>query len=113
MTYRSAGMHTHPTPDERLFYTLARVVQISVMTRPRRPGSWTNTVCKPRKDGVTIYSTTSPTDHVFMTMAGLRLDTSHNGTDVGPNATEDGPRWRVLDHIPTWAHWSVRHPPGL
>ena len=21
--------------------------------------------------------------------------------------------WRLLDHIPTWAHWSVRHPPGL
>jgi hypothetical protein len=66
------------------------------------PGRW-----------VTIYSTTSPSDHTFMTIAGLRLDTSHNGTDVGPNAAEDGPRWRVLDHIPTWAHWSVRHPPGL
>jgi hypothetical protein len=48
-----------------------------------------------------------------MTIAGLRLDTSHNGTDVGPNRDEDGPRWRILDHIPTWAHWSVRHPPGL
>jgi hypothetical protein len=66
------------------------------------PGRW-----------VTIYSTTSPTDHTFIVIAGLRLDTSHNGTDVGPNASEDGPRWRVLDHIPTWAHWSVRHPPGL
>jgi hypothetical protein len=62
---------------------------------------------------ITIYATTSPTDHVFITIAGLRLDTSHNGTDVGPNRDEDGPRWRVLDHIPTWAHWSVRHPPGL
>ncbi len=66
------------------------------------PGRW-----------VSIYSTTSPTDHVFMVIAGLRLDTSHNGTDVGPNRNEDGPRWRILDHIPTWAHWSVRHPPGL
>jgi hypothetical protein len=66
------------------------------------PGRW-----------VTIYSTTSPTDHTFMMIAGLRLDTSHDGTDVGPNASEDGPRWRILDHIPTWAHWSVRHPPGL
>jgi Transglycosylase SLT domain len=66
------------------------------------PGRW-----------VTIYSTTSPTDHTFMTIAGLRLDTSHNGTDVGPNRGEDGPRWRVLDQIPTWARWSVRHPPGL
>jgi hypothetical protein len=48
-----------------------------------------------------------------LVIAGLRLDTSHNGTDVGPNRDEDGPRWRILDHIPTWAHWSVRHPPGL
>ena len=66
------------------------------------PGRW-----------VTIYSTTAPTDHVFIVIAGLRLDTSYNGTDVGPNRDEAGPRWRILDHIPTWAHWSVRHPPGL
>jgi hypothetical protein len=66
------------------------------------PGRW-----------VTIYATTASTDHVFVVIAGLRLDTSHNGTDVGPNREEDGPRWRILDHIPTWAHWSVRHPPGL
>jgi len=66
------------------------------------PGRW-----------VTIYATTEPTPHVFMTIAGIRLDTSHNGTDVGPNRDQDGPRWRILDHIPTWAHWSVRHPPGL
>jgi Transglycosylase SLT domain len=66
------------------------------------PGRW-----------VTVYATTTPSDHVFVLIAGLRLDTSHNGTDVGPNRNEDGPRWRVLDHIPTWAHWSVRHPPGL
>lgn len=66
------------------------------------PGRW-----------VTIYATTAPTDHVFVVIAGLRLDTSHDGTDVGPNRYEDGPRWRILDHIPTWAHWSVRHPPGL
>jgi hypothetical protein len=50
---------------------------------------------------------------VFITVAGLRLDTSHHGTDVGPNRAEDGPRWRILDHIPTWARWSVRHPAGL
>ncbi len=66
------------------------------------PGRW-----------VTIYATTTPTAHVFALIAGLRIDTSHNGTDVGPNRFEDGPRWRILDHIPTWAHWSVRHPPGL
>ncbi|MGA7704924.1 MAG: lytic transglycosylase domain-containing protein [Solirubrobacteraceae bacterium] len=66
------------------------------------PGRW-----------VTIYATDAPTPHVFMTIAGLRLDTSHDGTDVGPNRDEDGPRWRILDSIPTWARWSVRHPPGL
>lgn len=66
------------------------------------PGRW-----------VTIYSTVAPAAHVFIVIAGLRLDTSHNGTDTGPNRFEDGPRWRILDHIPTWAHWSVRHPPGL
>jgi hypothetical protein len=66
------------------------------------PGRW-----------VTIYATATPTAHVFITIAGLRLDTSHDGTDVGPNSAEDGPRWRVLGHIPTWAQWSVRHPPGL
>lgn len=66
------------------------------------PGRW-----------VTIYATTEPTDHVFIVIAGLRLDTSYKGTDTGPNRDEGGPRWRILDHIPTWAHWSVRHPPGL
>jgi transglycosylase-like protein with SLT domain len=66
------------------------------------PGRW-----------VTIFSTATPTPHVFIVIAGLRLDTSHAGTDNGPNRGEDGPRWRILDHIPTWAHWSVRHPPGL
>jgi hypothetical protein len=66
------------------------------------PGRW-----------VTIYATTHPSEHVFLIIAGLRLDTSHKGTDVGPNRNEDGPRWRVLNHIPTWAAWSVRHPPGL
>jgi hypothetical protein len=66
------------------------------------PGRW-----------VTIYATTEPSDHVFVVIAGLRLDTSHEGTDVGPNRDENGPRWRILDHTPTWAYWSVRHPPGL
>jgi hypothetical protein len=66
------------------------------------PGRW-----------VTIYATSRPSEHVFIVIAGLRLDTSHNGTDMGPNRAEDGPRWRLLEHIPTWAAWSVRHPPGL
>lgn len=66
------------------------------------PGRW-----------VTIYATTTPTEHVFVVIAGLRLDTSHRGTDVGPNRDQDGPRWRILDHLPGWAAWAVRHPPGL
>jgi Transglycosylase SLT domain len=66
------------------------------------PGRW-----------VTIYAADTPTPHVFIVIAGLRLDTSHDGSDVGPNRDEDGPRWRILDRIPTWARWAVRHPPGL
>jgi hypothetical protein len=66
------------------------------------PGRW-----------VTIYAADAPTPHVFIVIAGLRLDTSHDGTDVGPNRDESGPRWRILDQIPSWASWSVRHPPGL
>ena len=66
------------------------------------PGRW-----------VTVYATDSPTPHVFMTIAGLRLDTSHDGTDVGPNRDQDGPRWRIFPTLPGWAHWAVRHPPGL
>jgi hypothetical protein len=63
------------------------------------PGRW-----------VSIYAAPS---HAFIVIAGLRLDTSHRGTDVGPNRAEDGPRWRILNHIPTWARWSVHHPAGL
>jgi soluble lytic murein transglycosylase-like protein len=66
------------------------------------PGRW-----------VTLYATDAPTPHVFATIAGLRLDTSHDGTDTGPNRDQDGPRWRIFAGIPAWAHWSVRHPPGL
>jgi hypothetical protein len=66
------------------------------------PGRW-----------VTIYASARPVAHVFIVIAGLRLDTSHDGTDVGPNRYENGPRWRILGHIPAWADWSVRHPPGL
>jgi hypothetical protein len=66
------------------------------------PGRW-----------VSIYATSAPTAHVFAVIAGLRLDTSRDGTDVGPNRSEGGPRWRLFDRIPGWAHWSVRHPPGL
>jgi hypothetical protein len=67
------------------------------------PGRW-----------VTIYATAGPEPHVFIVIAGLRLDTVFGeGTDVGPNRNESGPRWRISSHIPTWAKWSVRHPPGL
>jgi hypothetical protein len=66
------------------------------------PGRW-----------VTIYATDAPTPHVFMVIAGLRLDTVGGSTDIGPNSDQEGPRWRILPYIPTWAHWSVRHPPGL
>jgi hypothetical protein len=66
------------------------------------PGRW-----------VTIYATDIPQPHIFIVIAGLRLDTSHDGTDEGPNRYENGPRWRLLPYIPTWSKWSVKHPPGL
>ena len=59
---------------------------------------------------VTIYANSQ---HAFMYVAGLRFDTSYAGTDVGPNENKSGPRWRVLDHVPDWAPWVVRHPAGL
>lgn len=62
---------------------------------------------------VSIYAAAAPSAHTFVVIAGLRLDTSHDGTDIGPNRSEDGPRWRILGNIPTWERWSVRHPPGL
>ena len=66
------------------------------------PGRW-----------VTIYATDAPTPHVFIVIAGLRLDTVGGATDIGPNRNQEGPRWRISPYVPTWAHWSVRHPPGL
>ena len=59
---------------------------------------------------VTVYANAG---HVFMYVAGLRFDTSYNATDTGPNAGQPGPRWRVYPTVPSWATWSVRHPPGL
>jgi hypothetical protein len=59
---------------------------------------------------VTVYANSG---HAFMYVAGLRFDTSFNGTDVGPNEGKSGPRWRVFDHVPNWAPWVVRHPRGL
>ena len=63
------------------------------------PGKW-----------VSIYANS---EHAFMYVAGLRFDTSYNGTDTGPNRTQSGPRWRVFSEVPKWATWVVRHPPGL
>jgi hypothetical protein len=59
---------------------------------------------------VTVYADNG---HAFMYVAGLRFDTSYHGTDTGPNAGQAGPRWRVYPTVPSWATWSVRHPPGL
>ena len=46
------------------------------------PGKW-----------VTVYANS---EHAFMYVAGIRFDTSYNGTDVGPNEGQSGPRWRVF-----------------
>lgn len=63
------------------------------------PGKW-----------VTIYANS---EHAFMFVAGVRFDTSFNGTDTGPNEGQSGPRWRVYPEVPKWAAWVVRHPTGL
>jgi 3D (Asp-Asp-Asp) domain-containing protein len=63
------------------------------------PGKW-----------VSVYANS---EHAFMYVAGARFDTSHNGTDNGPNRNQDGPRWRVFPEVPKWAQWVVRHPPGM
>jgi hypothetical protein len=48
--------------------------------------------------------------HVFLVINGMRFDTG--GPDHGPNAGEDGPRWR-LGVRPDMAQYAVRHPEGL
>src|SRR5581483_9923459 len=55
------------------------------------PGKW-----------VTVYANS---EHTFMYVAGIRFDTSHKGTDEGPNRDQDGPRWRVYPEVPKWAQW--------
>jgi len=59
---------------------------------------------------ITVYANSG---HAFMYVAGLRFDTSFNGTDTGPNEGKSGPRWRVFSQVPSWAPWVVRHPRGL
>jgi hypothetical protein len=60
---------------------------------------------------VSIYANTA---HAFMYVAGLRLDTVEDPAyDSGPNSGKAGPRWRVWPSVPSWASWTVRHPPGL
>lgn len=63
------------------------------------PGKW-----------VTIYANS---EHAFMYVADIRFDTFYDGTDMGPNENQSGPRWRVFPEVPKWAQWVVRHPPGL
>lgn len=65
------------------------------------PGKW-----------VTIYAKgpCGGEGHVWMVIAGLRFDTS-TLEDTGPNAGEDGPRWRTPRK--DVAEFTVRHPPGL
>ncbi|MCE9519523.1 MAG: peptidoglycan endopeptidase [Verrucomicrobia bacterium] len=52
---------------------------------------------------ITIYARGG---HVFMSICGLRLDTSDFGSGRG-----DGPRWRPTAR--SYQGYSMRHPPGL
>jgi hypothetical protein len=58
------------------------------------PGSW-----------ITIYANRS---HVYMTVAGLRFDTSPRGEWIDQGR---GPRWRYTLRMPTG--FAIRHYPGL
>ena len=65
------------------------------------PGRW-----------VTIYATDAPDSsrvHGHRRPAAGHEPRRHRRR---PQPVSEGPRWRILGHIPTWAHWSVRHPPG-
>jgi hypothetical protein len=60
---------------------------------------------------VSIYANAG---HAFMYVGGLRFDTvDASEYDSGPNSGKPGPRWRVYPGVPSWASWTVRHPPGL
>ncbi|HEV3072146.1 MAG TPA: hypothetical protein VGY76_12065 [Solirubrobacteraceae bacterium] len=60
---------------------------------------------------VSIYANAG---HAFMYVGGLRFDTVEAPEyDTGPNSGKPGPRWRVFPTVPSWATWTVRHPPGL
>ena len=59
------------------------------------PGRW-----------ISVYA--NPT-HAFVLVAGLRFDTARY--DTGPNASQDGPRWRLGERATS--SFVVRHPPGL
>ena len=63
---------------------------------------------------VTIYATDAPTPHVFMVIAGICGWTrSTTAPTSAPTASRTAPAGGSSADIPTWAHWSVRHPPGL
>jgi hypothetical protein len=60
---------------------------------------------------VSIYANAG---HAFMFVGGLRFDTVYDAAyDTGPNSGKPGPRWRSYPTVPSWASWTVRHPPGL
>jgi len=60
---------------------------------------------------VSIYANAG---HAFIFVAGMRFDTVEAPEfDSGPNSGKPGPRWRVYPGVPSWATWTVRHPPGL
>jgi hypothetical protein len=61
------------------------------------PGRW-----------ITVYANDG---HMFLTVAGLRFDTSRYDAPGAPNARESGPRWRIGPRPTT--NFVVRHPKGL
>lgn len=67
------------------------------------PGRWVTVWARP---GVGAQG------HVFVVLAGLRLDTNY-GYDTGPNAGLRGPRWRLGPFPERAQGYTPRHPAGL
>lgn len=67
------------------------------------PGRWVTTWARPGAGA---------RGHVFVVLAGLRLDTNY-GYDTGPNAGLRGPRWRTGPYPVRAQGYVPRHPAGL
>lgn len=105
--YRLGGGHTLDFTDTA--YDCSGTVSYALnaadlLKRPRDSSSFLRYGAKGLGDWVTIYTRSS---HAYLTVAGIRLDTSAANDPQGGK----GPRWRPLR--PSDAGFVARHPVGL